>query len=162
MKRAAMWMSLLVSFVFVGSLLFAEDAPKGAGDKPAKEGMKIKEGAAKEGAVKKDGEAKKDAARLGEIGYKMDKVVGGFSDDQKTQIADLNKAREAAIKEANDKFTKAALDLMTDEQKAKWQEANKEGAKKEGKGDAGKAGAKEGKGDGAKAGGLKEGGDAAK
>ena len=157
MKRVAMWMSLLVSFVFVGSLLFADDAPKGEGDKPVvKDGQKVKAEGVKEGAVKKDG------PRLGDIGGKMDKVVGGFSDDQKTEVVKLNKAREEALKEANDKFVKAALDLMTDEQKAKWQEANKEGAKKEGKGGAGKAGVKEGKTDGAKAGGLKEGGDAAK
>ena len=156
MKRLALSLSLLVCVAFVGSLVLAGDAPKGEGDKPAlKDGQKVKP----EG--RKDGEAKKEGAKLGDIGSKMDKVVGGFSDAQKTQIVELNKKREAAIKEANDKFLADAQAVMTDEQKAQWQEAAKEGAKKEGKGDLKKDGVKAGKTDGAKAGGLNE-GDAAK
>ena len=148
MRQVALWLSLVVCVAFVGSLLLAQDAPKVAGEKVVKEGDKPKGD-----SVKKEGDK---GPKLGEIANKMNKVVN-FSDEQKTQIAELNKTREAAIKEANDKFTKAAMDLMTEEQKAAWEKAAKEGGKKEVKGDAVRK-----EGEVKKEGKVKEGGDAPK
>ena len=131
MRQAALWLSLAVCVTFVGSLLLAQDSPKAGGEKAVGDKV-VKEGDTPKGdGVKKEGDK---GPKLGEIANKMNKVVK-FSDEQKQQIAELNKPREAAIKEANDKFMKATLDLMTDEQKAAWEQAVKEAPKKEFKGD---------------------------
>ena len=120
MRHVALWLSLVVCVALVSSLLLAADE-EGAGgtEKALKPVPKIK------------GDAKKEAAKLGDIGMKMDKIVT-FTDEQKTSIAEINKRREAALKELNDKFVKDALALMTEEQRAAWEQASKENPKKDG------------------------------
>jgi len=133
MKLAALCLSLVVCVALAGSMLLAQETPREDGQKVAKEGKQAKA----EGVKLSDEEmqakvaAKKEAAKLGDIGVKMNKVVA-FSDEQKARIAELNKKREAALKELNDKFVKDALALMTEDQRTAWQQASKEGVKKDG------------------------------
>jgi hypothetical protein len=157
MRKTALLLSLVACVALAGSLLLAQDAaPKTGGDKVVKEGKaggdiaKVTMTDAEKAQAKAE---KAEKAKLGDIGAKMDKIIGGFSDDQKAKVIDLNKAREEALKKINDKFTADAVALLADEQKAKWKEATKE-VKKGDKG-AVKAGASD-------TGVSKEGGDAAK
>jgi hypothetical protein len=161
MRKAALWLSLVACIAFVGSMLLADENPAAGTEKAAKNGRKVAPDGLKN-AAKKD-------ARLGDLGTKMDKAVGGFSDDQKPKIADLNKAREAELKKINDKFQADVVALMTEEQKTKWEEALKEtkkadkGAAKAGKGGLDKGDAVKNAGPNAgDTGAPKEGGDAAK
>jgi hypothetical protein len=156
MRKIVLTLSLAVCVAFVGSILLAQDTPKAGGDKVVKEGKGGDTAAMTDEEKAAAKAAKAEAAKLGDIGFRMDKVIGGFSDDQKAKVIDLNKVREEALKKINDKFTADAAALLTDDQKAKWAEANKEGKK----GDKGVA--KEGKGDAVKGGAPKDGGDATK
>ncbi len=120
MKRLALLLGLAACAALVGSRLLAQELPKppGEGDIPKE--------------VKKEGQVKKEqppTVKLPEIVARMDKVVG-LTEVQKAQIIELNKAREAAIKAANDKFRAEVDLLLTPEQKAKWDEAAKEPVKK--------------------------------
>ena len=132
MKRYAWLLATGLCACFVGSILLAQDNPT-----PKGEGAAVKEGDKPKGDAKKEGDGKK---RLPGIAAKMDTIVT-FTDDQKDRIAALNKTREAAVKAANEAFQKGVVDLLTPEQKTKWEQAAKEGGKKgEGKGDAPKKG----------------------
>lgn len=139
MRRTTLLLSLAACLALAGSTLRAQDAPAQDDRKVAKEAKQVQAEGAKLSAEEKQAKAaaKKEAARLGDIGMKMDKVVA-FSDEQKARLAELNKKREAALKELNDRFVKDALALMTPEQRAAWEQATKEGQPKDGQGKEGK------------------------
>ena len=117
MKRVICSVVLAAFAGVMATALLAQDRPR-EGDRPRVEGNR-------------EGVREVAVPRVPEAAARMDKVVV-FTDEQKAKIVELNKAREAAIKELNAKFQADVVALMTPEQKTKWEAASKEGERREG------------------------------
>lgn len=155
MKKAVLLATIGVCALFTVSILMAADGEvkpkaevkvvKAEGDKPKVEGDKPKtEGDKPKPEGVKEGDAKKEVAkepRLPEVVERISQAVGGLTDEQKQQIAALDKVRNEKIKEAmkqiNDKFQADLSGVLTLDQQTKWDEAKRalENSKKEAKGD---------------------------